>query len=344
MQMGRARVVSNDCTTTGKRHPVPGAGRLIGMLLAASLLAGAAHAQSDKAKSSGDGSALAPSAMTMTAGKPQDDAIVVTGKPEPKPAEVEHQANLVSHTNVKYHTPLASFQESVCPGIVGMPVSLAELMVDRIRDNAQRVGIEPGPEKCRPNIMVIFVRNGQAVIKELARKEPYVFRNLEYSDLQDLMRDSGPVHAWVNKIVKSRQGDSLQGDNSGDLTQVPVLNVGQSQSHIFLAHRLDITNSVIIIDIPAIDGMSVVQIADYVSMRVFAETNPVSGDPAASTILTLFDKNSAHPRAMTDFDLAFLRTVYSGANGLTAATKLASINTKLRQIKADELKNGKPIN
>jgi hypothetical protein len=112
-----------------------------------------------------------------------------------------------------------------------------------------------------------------------------------------------------------------------------VLNVGQAQSHIFLAHRLDITSSVIMIDIAAIDGMRVVQIADYVTMRTFARTNPVEGGSAATTILSLFDAgNMARPRSLTDFDLAYLQAVYGGTDGLNAASKLASINSKLRAI------------
>lgn len=338
-------MVSIDCSIANKTGPARASvRRLTGAFLAGVFLFSAPSlAQSDKAQSQ-EVSALAPGAIGQSDAKQPEEAIIVTAKPEPKPSEVQQQADAVSHTNVKYHTPLASFKDKVCPGIVGMPVSLAELMIDRIRSNAERVGIATASGTCRPNIMVIFVRNGQAVIKELDKKEPYVFRNLENYDVKDMIRDPGPVHAWVNKIVKSRQGDSLQGDNTGDLTQTPVLNVGQAQSHIFLAHRLDITNSVIMIDIPAIDGMSVVQIADYVSMRVFAETNPVKGDPAASTILTLFDKDAPHPHALTDFDLAFLRTVYSGADGLTAATKLASVSNKLRDIKVEKLKNGKPAN
>ncbi len=115
------------------------------------------------------------------------------------------------------------------------------------------------------------------------------------------------------------------------MTKIPTLNIAQSQSHIFLAHRIDINKAVIMIDIAAIDGMGVVQLADYATMRAFAATNPVNGDAAASTILGLFDPAVARPRELTDFDLAYLRTVYEGVDSLNAASKLDSINSKLRR-------------
>lgn len=291
------------------------------------------------ARSPDSQSALAPFAMTQTAASPDDNAIVVTGKANAKPAEIRQQAHDITRTAVKYRNPLAKFQDKVCPGIVGMPQEMAEIMVDRIRYNAERVGLDVAKEgKCDPNILVLFVRNGQGVMKELQKTKGYLFRRMDGVEMRELTR-KGPVRVWTNTEIRSRQGDTLQGDNTGDLTQIPTLNIAQSQSHIFLAHRLDITNSVILIDIPAINGMSVVQIADYVTMRAFAETKPVDGDAAATTVLTLFNPaKEAAPRELTDFDLAYLRTVYQGVDSLNAASKLASINTKLRTVQAERSK------
>jgi hypothetical protein len=285
-----------------------------------------------------DQSALAPSAMSQSTKPPSDDEIIVNGKTDAPPAVIRQQAEAITRaTPVKRSYPLAMFKDKVCPGIVGMPAELAEVMVARIRANAERIGLQTASlGNCDPNILVLFVRNGQGVIKNMTKKESYLFKNISHAEMKDLAADPGPVHVWVNTEVRSRQGDRLQGDNSADLTQVPTLNVGQAQSHIFLANRLDITSAVIMIDIKAVDGLGVPQIADYVTMRTFARTNPMEGDPAATTILSLFDPgNAARPRALTDFDLAYLQAVYGGTDGLNAASKLASINSKLRAIQTD---------
>ncbi len=279
---------------------------------------------------------LAPPGVIRADPAADPNDIVVTGKTEAKPAEVRKQARSITQTGPIYHEALAQFQEKVCPGILGLPADLAGIMVDRIRWNAEKVGMQTASEeKCRPNILVAFVVNGQKALKELTKSQPQAFRNLSAAEVNAMLRDKGPVHAWVNTEVRSRQGDVLQGDNKDDMTKIPVLNVAQSQSHIFLAARLDITNSIVLIDFPAIDGMSVVQLADYVTMRTFARTRPVEGDSAASTILSLFDKDAGAPRELTDFDLAYLRSVYGSIASLNAASKLTHINRELRKLQAE---------
>lgn len=313
---------------------------LIGGFVAALALAGPASAQTPgpaPAKGGDDqsNSALAPTAIGL--GQPKaEDEIVVTGKAEAKPAEIRQQARAITAQSVQYDYPLAKFQSQVCPGIVGMPTAMADIIVDRIRFNAERVGLKTAPlGKCNANVLVIFVRNGHGVIKNLSKSASGLLSNVKFADLKDLQADTGPVHAWVETLVRSRQGDTLVGSNDGDMTKIPTLNVAQSQSHIFLAARIDISKAVVMIDLRAINGMSVVQLADYITMRAFAATNPVKGDAAASTILGLFDpEHPAHPRELTDFDLAYLHTVYDGVDSLNATSKLASITRKLKLVQA----------
>jgi hypothetical protein len=315
--------------------PLSGPRRGIGLtafsLFAAVGLAGSALAQ---------GSALAPSAMSKAPPLERDNDIIVTGKTEAPPAEVRNQARQITDVSGKFRSPLAMFQDKVCPGIMGMPADMAEIMVDRIRYNAERVGLATAKiGDCTPNILVIFVLNGQAVVKDLQKERPYFFNGLEFHEVKELANNPGPVHNWNNIVLRSRQGDELQGSRDADPTKIPVLNVAQSQSHIFMAHRLDIANAIILIDIPAIDGMSVVQLADYATMRAFTKTRPAKGELAASTILNLFDPDeaAAHAYELTDFDIAYLRSVYEGVDSLNAASKIAAINDKLRDVERQRI-------
>ncbi len=141
---------------------------LIGGLLGALALAGPAQAQAP-AQGGDDHSALAPTAIGL--GQPKsDDEIVVTARPKPSPAEIREQARAITAQSAQYNYPLAMFQSQVCPGIVGMPAAMANIVVDRIRFNAERVGLKTAPlGKCDANILVIFVRNGHGVIKDLSK-------------------------------------------------------------------------------------------------------------------------------------------------------------------------------
>jgi hypothetical protein len=104
-----------------------------------------------------------------------------------------------------------------------------------------------------------------------------------------------------------------------------------SDSKIFFATRLDIAQSVVVIDIKAIDGMSVVQIADYVTIRAFARTRPVSADASASTILSLFDKSAPAPRELTPFDLGYLSGLYASRGNLPASVKIGAVPREIRK-------------
>jgi hypothetical protein len=87
--------------------------------------------------------------------------------------------------------------------------------------------------------------------------------------------------------------------SDGRLSLIPrgVIAAPASDSHVFLASRIDITASVVIIDLAAMDGMPVAQAADYAAMRALARTRPATRDSAASTILSLFDpKAGTHGR------------------------------------------------
>jgi hypothetical protein len=67
-------------------------------------------------------------------------------------------------------------------------------------------------------------------------------------------------------------------------------------------------------------------------MRSFARTKPVEGDLALDTILTLFDDNRMPPDGLTDFDQAYLRSVYDWIPNLPAATKLLGVNRQLTKV------------
>jgi hypothetical protein len=270
----------------------------------------------------------------MRDARPEED-IVVEGKPIPEPDVVKKQAETITRMDDFYTAPLAQFQERVCPGIIGLPVAMAEIMVDRMRYNAERIGLETARSgKCTPNIFVAFVINGQREVTALARSRPQIFANIELAELNEMLAETGPVHAWNSTQQMTRDGMPVGA--SQDLTgQPPVVQVPIADSRIMFATRLDIAQSVVLIDVAAIDGMAVVQLADYASMRAFARTLPVRGDTAASTILSLFDKGSAPPRELTPFDLGYLRSLYATQGNLPASAKIGAVPRQIKRVLAD---------
>jgi len=288
-----------------------------------------AQAQDQKQTASASAQITTDDLVKMRAGTP-DDEIVVTGKALPEPEEVKKQAKSITKMDDFFTAPLAQLQEKVCPGVMGLPADIAGIIVDRIRWNAERVGLKPAKEgKCQPNILIAFVLNGQTEVKALANSRPWVFRDVPDPDVKEMLADAGPVHAWSSTQTKTRDGMPVA--KSESMFDPPVVQTTISDSRIFFATRLDIAQSVVVIDIKAINGMSVVQLADYATMRAFARTRPVGADSSASTILALFDKSAPAPRELTTFDLGYLSAIYASQGNLPASAKIGAIPKEIKK-------------
>ena len=244
-------------------------------------------------------------------------AIIVTAPPEPTARTVHRQARgITKQTNV-YRSPMARLQRPVCPGINGLPVEPALTMVARIRLNAERVGLTVAdPETCAPNVIVMFARDGRAQINRLAHTEHSLFAGLYRPQRRQLLASPGPVWAW--SITSLR----------------PLEQPGASR--MYLNVRRDIELSMVVIDLEAARGMSLEQLADYATMRSLALTRPPPGETNPATILSLFEADGGFPRELTDFDIAYLRSVNSSHDGLRAASKLGKVISKYRDIAEEQ--------
>lgn len=277
-------------------------------------------------------SAAAQTTAADTVISTSNDAIVVTGKkdPAPKPAAVHEQARAITNSPELFQTALPLFQKKVCPGVSGLPVDLAEYVADRIRFNAERAGLELAKAgECRANLIVAFVLDGRKALNDYDKKGHSILIGMPNFDRKQMLKDPGPVHAFVLSRHVTRDGKPLKRDpNEG----YEILETQSSNSLFLLNSRTDIDGSVVVIDIPAIDGLSAKQLADYATMRGLADTKPVTGDATTyRTILNLFDPDAGHPAELTTFDLAYLRALYHNEPNLAAVSKIGGIAGEMRK-------------
>ncbi len=256
--------------------------------------------------------------------------IVVTGRAEAETTarEVSRQARAVTRPQNMYDGPLARFEDRLCPGILGLKEDFAALMIDRIRYNAEALDIWMASEEgCTPNLIVAFVKDGQGELAGLQRRHGYLFESLPVAEREDLLAEAGPVRVWTTTVMRSRDG--MEMSQRQGLTDPPVVSMWSAHSKIYLPVREDITQVVVVFDVEGVAGKSLVQLADYATMRGLARTRPVEDDPAMDTILTLFHSD-APPLAMTRFDRAYLAALYDSIPNLPGITKLLGVNRQLR--------------
>lgn len=267
----------------------------------------------------------------------QDASIVVTGdRGKPNSREVSRQAREVSDlTSDIRDKPLARIEDRLCPGVIGLKREAAELMVDRIRWNAERLDMWMADENgCSPNLIVAFVEDGKSQVAELFERQPWLFQTLTVPQRKALLEEDGPVRVWTTAQMRTRDGMPIARRESLDAP--PTVRMWMAHSKIYLTIREDITQVVVLFDREAVRGKTVIQLADYATMRGFARTRPIDGSAPLGTILALFDPNYEAPAGLTDFDQAYLRSVYEGIPNLPAVSKLLGVDRELNRVRAEQ--------
>lgn len=272
--------------------------------------------------------------------------ILVTGD-RPTHREVSRQARDVTDIGSDIRDrPLARVEDRLCPGVIGLKRYAAEMMVDRIRWNAERLNMWLADDAdCRPNLIIAFVEDGKSEIAGLVDRQPWLFETMTRPERLALLGEDGPVRVWTTAQTRTRDGMPIARRES--LTDPPVTQMWMAHSKVYLTIREDITQTVVLFDREGVRGKSIIQLADYATMRSFARTRPAQGDAALDTILALFDPDHEPAQQLTDFDQAYLRSVYKEIANLPAAMKLLDVGDELERVtaeRAEAAEAGAPTN
>ena len=224
--------------------------------------------------------------------------------------------------------PLARFQTTVCPGVMGLAPGSAQAIVDRIGMVADTLGLRVGEPGCAANLLLVVTDDADAAIRRLAARGRGMFHTLSLADLRRVTAEAGAARGWSETEVRSRDGERQTMAEYDDILpptsrfggMAPQLLV-PTASRIALGFRRDISRSYVIIDAAAVRGRDTTQIADYVAMRGLAGIRP-DRERGAFTILAAFTANDATaPPALTDVDWGILHGLYSGQGNRPSGLK-----------------------
>lgn len=256
----------------------------------------------------------------------EDVIIVQGGRPEGvSRSAVQRQARSIAQGGNVYDEPLARFEDRLCPGIIGLATEHAALMIDRIRDDAYDFDISLQDDGCDANFIIMFTQDSQQAMREMMDRQPWLFQFHDSREKREML-EPGPARVWAWTQPHTRDGIPVA--QSTDNGSAPVLSAWSAHSRIYTAVRHDITSVIVMYDMNAVRGKSLIQLADYAVMRGLAQTRPVDDGPMDS-ILTLFTEE-APPQSLTLFDRAYLRSLYDWIPNLPAITKITGVNRQLR--------------
>lgn len=226
---------------------------------------------------------------------------------------------------------ISRFDWAVCPAAVGLPAAQNAAAAERMRKVAAAAGIRVAPAGCRPNALLLVARDKRELIEQLNRKHPAYFEGLTRDQVNGLARSKGPAAAWHVEGRVDADGVPLTRDT---LTGQYVIEATNTPSRITTSWRPHFVAAVVVVDVDSLAGLTVTQLADYAAMRAFARTDPARLDKsAAPTILNVLETpmGSAVPITITQWDLAFLKSLYASAENQRAARQRGEMKRIVRE-------------
>lgn len=293
--------------------------------------------------------AACPSVAQPTGGDPN---IIVRGERQPPSNEqIADQARHVSIIGSPLDDPLPRFEDRLCPGVQGLKDEDAAYIIQRVRQNAARFKIRLAEDgTCQPNFIVAFVVDAQEQMAQLARNRGYMLAGLSVDQRGDLVDAPGAARVWTNTVMRTNTGAPAPhrrgtgnapervlsyNPESGEASSIsgmpPEARGSASHSRIYFPLREDIYSVLIIFDRDQVRDKTLLQLADYATMRGLAFTRETRGDVPADTILGLFDGAGPKPERLTAFDLGYLASLYDGIPNMPAMSKIRNVGRHMER-------------
>lgn len=250
--------------------------------------------------------------------------IVVTGQPVSRDQARERATTFIRQIGVaRGDTSAARFIDPVCVRVLGIAEPYADLVADRMRAIAGEAGIDVAPQGCRPNVIVSFVGDASALVRDIARRSPTRLQNVALDQRSALLNGNAPIRWWYLTETRSRHSmrHAPQSVQTGTVQQSPDQSVSSNTLDVdslteYGAGSL-VSNSAaraileanVVIDLDQAEGQTLQAVAAYAAFVGFSEVRP-SAPPPTGSILGLFATESGSS-GLTDWDLAFLRSLYA---------------------------------
>lgn len=246
-------------------------------------------------------SVLAPPAVAQQ----KAGEILVVGRPAGPEAEAGALSRRIA---IMTDGQVARFDGFICVSVLGLPESYAAAVVRDLSQDARSVGLRSAAKGCKPNLTVIFVKDGEQTVRAL----PAVSSEARSRELAL----GGPSYSFDSTETKSRDGDILSKSGqpvaSGVDRDIPLLQV-RSVSIIQRSTRQDLNGVLLVIERSAIVGKTLRQVSAYVTMRGLARASDRHVVQGEATILTLLKSSGDKaPGSLTAFDQAYLAALYRG--------------------------------
>lgn len=277
-------------------------------------------------------------AQTIKAPTPElSDTIVVQGIRNPS-EEIGRFVNALTETPLSGQ--LSRFDRAVCPVVVGLGDARGATIARRMRQVADAAAIPVDNPGCKPNVLLFVTRDKGDLISQLYRKYPNYFDGVQRSDVKRMISDPSPAAAWHVEGRIDADGIAVQRDR---ISGREIIERTDTASRLSTASRPHFLASIVVVDLDALGGLSLTQLADYAAMRTFGRTDPSrAARSSAPSILSVVEASmdSPVPLTLTKWDLAFLKSLYASDANRSASRQRSEMTRIVGQKLQDERKDG----
>lgn len=268
------------------------------------------------------GASLAPAAAQDSSDAP----IVVTAQ-----GSLEDQIGgfVGALTKAPVNGQIARFETEICPAVLGVPDTFRAPVEARMRLVAGAAGLKVAKPGCSANVLVMVTQNKAQLLKTLRDKYPDFFSGKSPGEIRAILAQPGSAAAWQIDGMVNADGASMTMSDGAAINRTT-----RGDSRITAAARPTFTAAAVVVEAAALAGLSTTQLADYAVMRTFARTNPdqLTGS-APDTILTIIDAPAGTelPITMTQWDLGFLKGLYTSPRNLRAGAERSEIARAVKE-------------
>jgi len=238
---------------------------------------------------------------------------------------------------------LARWNRPVCFGVLNLQREVAEHLLENLTAAALEFGVAVQDAGCQPDVLIIATDDGpgfsdrlvDATYRLLFRPGAGATRiGQPPSVLEHFRTSDDPVRWWQISLPTDTQTGMIMVRFPGDLPKyIRVDSVSQMRGRI----RDDLKRILIVVDVDAASSVSVDQLSAYLAMVSLAQIDAISDKRGHSTILNLFAADQAPP-GLTDWDRAYLTSLYNADDGRIRAFERASFMAE--DFRADSQPNG----
>ncbi len=206
----------------------------------------------------------------------------------------------------------------VCLLVSGLRREAVEFIRSRVDDVARASGIPLAAGGCHPDLYVLVSRQPQQLLRAMDSHHRWFYfgNNAHWGVVHEFISTPGPVRVLYRDANDAPPGEVpsfpiVHSAKAGPITESED-NWNYDSHAAAYSFRWYVFRAFVIIDGSRLEGVTLGQFADYVAIVGLAQVRPADSLADTPTILKLFDGSSrAAPARMTDWDRAFLKSIYA---------------------------------